>query len=122
MAATPSRKDQIEQGGLVMLPKPVPAPAAPAATPPEELGSTPAGEGDLATLDGMTIEDLCTVLRLLGFDSDGERVLAGDGSAYEDPFVGGPVLLANMAILPNPWVVIDYNPVSINGYLASREV
>ena len=72
----------------------------------------------IQTFDGASDEDKAILLKLMDYSSDGKRVLKGDGSPYVDPFTGGEVLLSNMAVFPGSWIVIDYNPASINGYIA----
>ena len=71
---------------------------------------------ELQTLEGLTHQDRVNLLQLMGYSSDGRRVLTADGSVYRDPFTNEEVLVERMAVLPGSWVVIDYNPVSIAGY------
>jgi hypothetical protein len=57
-----------------------------------------------------------SLLRELGYDSDGTWVLTGDGSRHTDRYTGEAVRLSNMLILPGSAVVIDSNPLSIACY------
>jgi hypothetical protein len=76
---------------------------------------------DVQTFDGVTNADKRILLQLMGYDTDGVKVLKPDGTVYMDPYSGGEVLLDNMAVFPGSWIVIDYNEVSLNGYLAHHD-
>jgi len=73
---------------------------------------------DIQTFEGVTPNDKEILLRLMEYETDGKRVLRKDGSVYKDPFTGREVSLNNMAVFPGSWIVIDYSPASLNGYIA----
>lgn len=73
---------------------------------------------DIQTFEGVSDRDKEIILQLMEYRSDGSKVLNQDGTPYKDPFTGGDVKLSNMAVFPGSWIVIDYNPSSLNGYIA----
>lgn len=62
-------------------------------------------------------DEKAQILRALqeGYDVKNGYVTK-DGKDYLDPYTNKKVTLANMAILPGSWIVIDYNPASIIAY------
>jgi len=72
---------------------------------------------DLSKID---TESKISLLRELGFDSDGEFVLK-DGERVLDKVTGEEVSLEHMAILPGSVIVISDNPLSIADYLEGHD-
>lgn len=57
------------------------------------------------------------LLQGLGYQTDGKVVLDESGRAVIDKYVGIPVQLENMVILPGSTIVLDDNELSISMYI-----
>ncbi len=70
----------------------------------------------------MSLKDMpvnCKILLLeeLGFGSDGTYVLNKNGEQVLDKYIGEPIKIESMAILPGSTLILDDNPLSISSYL-----
>ena len=70
----------------------------------------------------MSLKDMpvnCKILLLeeLGFGSDGTYVLNKNGEQVLDKYIGEPIKIDSMAILPGSTLILDDNPLSISSYL-----
>jgi hypothetical protein len=58
-----------------------------------------------------------TLLKELGFNSDGIFVLDEKGEKCLDKYTHEPIKIDNMAILPGSTIILDNNPLSISSFL-----
>lgn len=65
----------------------------------------------------MDQETKISVLKELGYDSDGEFVLTEAGEKVVDKYINESVRIDNMIILPGSTIILDNNPLSIASYL-----
>jgi len=70
---------------------------------------------EVISLKKVSKESKITLLKELGYDSDGIYVLK-DGRQDIDEYVNEPVKLDNMIIVPGSALVLDDNPLSIATY------
>jgi hypothetical protein len=75
---------------------------------------------DAFSIRGAPREFKIALLKELGLGSDGELVLDESGQPKRDPYVGVPVTLDRMVLMPGSTIVLDDNPASIAAYLASH--
>ena len=61
-----------------------------------------------------------SLLRELGLNSDGAKVLDGEGHPLKDPYLGIEVTLDRMVLMPGSTIVLDDNPASIAAYLVDH--
>ncbi len=57
------------------------------------------------------------LLQELGYDSDGKFVYGSNGKKVFDKYIGEPVGINNMIILPGSTIILDNNPLSISSFL-----
>ncbi|MFA7133722.1 MAG: hypothetical protein WC122_01960 [archaeon] len=69
------------------------------------------------SLKDLSIQNRISLLRELGYDSDGKFVLDSQGKHVKDKYIGIDVMLENMLILPGSTLVLDNNPISISEYI-----
>ena len=69
------------------------------------------------SLRKLSIDDKILLLRELGFDSDGSFVLNKEGEQITDKYLGIPIKIENMLILPGSTIILDDNELSITLYL-----
>lgn len=72
---------------------------------------------ELLSLKDVSNESKISLLRELGFDSDGVFVLDSAGNRVLDKYINEPVRLDNMIILPGSTVILDDNSLSIASYI-----
>lgn len=72
---------------------------------------------ELFSLKEMPKEAKITLLKELGFDSDGIFVIEKYGKKVIDRYINEPVKLDNMLIFPGSTIILDNNPLSITSYL-----
>ncbi len=71
---------------------------------------------EVVSLSGIDTESKVSLLRHLGYDSDGVYVLRG-GERVKDHVTGEEITISHMAILPGSVLVVSDNPLSIADYL-----
>ncbi len=71
---------------------------------------------ELFSIKEMPTEIKITLLRELGYDSDGTYVLKGE-EKVKDTYIDESITLDNMLIFPGSTVILDNNPLSITSYL-----
>lgn len=71
----------------------------------------------LLELNKVDQETKISVLKELGYDSDGEFVLTEAGEKVVDKYINESVRIDNMIILPGSTIILDNNPLSIASYL-----
>ena len=69
------------------------------------------------SLRNLTKEEKVLLLKELGFDSDGIYVLNETGQQVQDKYVGWPIKVENMLILPGSTILLDDNELSVAMYL-----
>ena len=72
---------------------------------------------EIMSLKDMPVNCKILLLEELGFGSDGTYVLDKNGGQVLDKYIGEPVKIENMAILPGSTLILDDNPLSISSYL-----
>ena len=72
---------------------------------------------ELVSLQKMPKEAKLSLLKKLGFNSDGKFVLNSNGKKVKDPYINEEVLLSNMLIFPGSTIILDNNPLSIALYM-----
>lgn len=72
---------------------------------------------ELISMKTMPKEVKIELLRELGYNSDGIFVLESNGQKHLDRYIGEPINLDNMVILPGSTIILDNNPLSIASYL-----
>ncbi len=72
---------------------------------------------ELVSIKNMPIKQKIQLVKKLGYSSDGEFVLQKSGEQYLDKYIGKPVRLDNMVILPGSTLILDDNQLSISSYL-----
>jgi len=72
---------------------------------------------ELISMKTMPKEIKIELLKELGYSSDGIFVLEKTGEQHLDRYIGEPVKLDNMVILPGSTIILDNNPLSISSYL-----
>ena len=71
---------------------------------------------DLISLKTIPKEVKLSILKELGFGSDGIFITDSCGKKLIDPYVSEPIKVDNMLILPGSTVILDNNPISVAGY------
>lgn len=71
----------------------------------------------LISLREMPRDILMALLEELGYGTDGAHVIDSEGEIVTDRYIGRPVRLDNMLLLPGGAIFLDDNPVSIANYL-----
>jgi hypothetical protein len=72
---------------------------------------------EIISLKGIPVNSKILLLKELGFGSDGTYVLDKNGEQVLDKYIGEPIKIDNMAILPGSTLILDDNPLSISSYL-----
>jgi len=72
---------------------------------------------ELISLKNVTKNTKIMLLKELGYDSDGEFVLDGQGKKVLDKYLEIPVSVNNMVILPGSTLILDDNELSLSKYL-----
>ena len=72
---------------------------------------------ELISMKTMPKEIKIELLKELGYSSDGIFVLEKTGEQHLDRYIGEPVKLDNMVILPGSTIILDNNTLSISSYL-----
>ena len=72
---------------------------------------------ELISIKDMPVDAKISLLRELGYDSDGVFVLEKNGKHHLDRYTGEPITLDNMVILPGSEIILDNNPLSITSFL-----
>jgi uncharacterized protein with ATP-grasp and redox domains len=72
---------------------------------------------EIMSLKDMPLDCKILLLKELGFCSDGTYVVDNNGEQVLDKYIGEPVKIDNMAILPGSTLILDDNPLSISSYL-----
>ena len=76
---------------------------------------------ELISLQDFPKEAKISLLKNLGYNSDGRYVLDIQGNRVKDKYVDVEILLSNMLILPGSTIILDNNPLSIAAYLEEYE-
>ena len=69
------------------------------------------------SLKQLNSEEKVLLLRELGYQSDGSVVLDSNGEVVIDKYIGEPVHIERMLILPGSEIILDDNEISITMYL-----
>lgn len=69
------------------------------------------------SLKNMPKEIKISILKQLGYSSDGMYVLDEEGNKLRDKYVGIEIQISNMLILPGSTIILDNNPISVAAYL-----
>ena len=72
---------------------------------------------EIMSLKDMPVNCKILLLEELGFGSDGTYVLNKNGEQVLDKYIGEPIKIDSMAILPGSTLILDDNPLSISSYL-----
>ena len=72
---------------------------------------------ELISLKQVSVESTTQLLKELGYNSDGEFVLDENKNKILDKYLGIPVKVDNMIILPGSTVILDDNEISLSKYL-----
>lgn len=72
---------------------------------------------ELISLKEISSNSKISLLKELGFNSDGEYVLDSKGNKIMDKYIEVPVKINNMAIFPGSTIILDDNELSISLYL-----
>lgn len=72
---------------------------------------------ELISLRNVSVNDKISLLKELGYDSDGTYVLDNKGNQIIDKYVDIPVRIDNMVILPGSTIILDDNELSISSYV-----
>ncbi|MFP4170740.1 MAG: hypothetical protein ACLFUV_06945 [Methanomassiliicoccales archaeon] len=71
---------------------------------------------ELISMENLPLDARLTILAELGYGSDGDFVIDEEGDKIIDPYIGEPVRVDNMLILPGK-AILDSNPLSVASYL-----
>ncbi|MBU4069831.1 MAG: hypothetical protein KJ646_02515 [Nanoarchaeota archaeon] len=71
---------------------------------------------ELVSLKQVSSESKISLLKELGYNSDGEFVLDSKGNKVLDRYLEIPVKIDNMVLLPGSEVILDDNELSISKY------
>ena len=74
-------------------------------------------KAEVISLKQFNVEQKTMLLQGLGYQTDGIVVLDEKGVTVKDRYVGIPVELDNMVILPGSTIVLDDNELSISLYI-----
>jgi hypothetical protein len=74
------------------------------------------GQMELVSLREAPKDFKISLLRELGYSTDGTFVLTSDGSQLKDRYSGEPVRVDDMVILPGSEIILRDDPVSIASY------
>lgn len=74
-------------------------------------------KAEVISLKQFSIEQKTMLLQGLGYQTDGVVVLDERGNTVKDKYVGIPVEINNMVILPGSTIVLDDNELSISLYI-----
>ena len=72
---------------------------------------------ELISLKNISKESKISLLKELGYNSDGEFVLNSQGERVLDRYIEIEVKIDNMVILPGSTIILDDNELSISSYL-----
>ena len=72
---------------------------------------------ELVSLKNVSKDAKIVLLKEIGYGSDGEFVLDGDGNKVVDKYIEIPVKIDNMVILPGSTLILDDNELSISSYV-----
>ncbi|MFH1257163.1 MAG: hypothetical protein V1494_07800 [Candidatus Diapherotrites archaeon] len=72
---------------------------------------------ELVSIKDMPKEIKISLLKEIGYDSDGRFVIDSDGNRVKDRYVSVDIELANMLIFPGSTIILDNNPLSIALYM-----
>ncbi|MFH1522037.1 MAG: hypothetical protein ABIF18_03690 [archaeon] len=72
---------------------------------------------ELISLKEVSVKSKISLLKELGFNSDGEYVLDSDRNKVLDKYIEIPVKVNNMAIFPGSTIILDNNELSLSLYL-----
>lgn len=72
---------------------------------------------ELMSIKDMPKELKITLIKELGYDSDGKLVLEKSGEKHLDKYIKEPVKIDNMFIFPGSTIILDNNPLSISSFL-----
>ncbi|MBU0471626.1 MAG: hypothetical protein KKF65_03310 [Nanoarchaeota archaeon] len=75
----------------------------------------------LIELKNISVESKVSLLKELGYDSDGTHVVDENGRKVLDKYLDQPILVKNMLILPGSTIILDNNPLSIALYMEEYE-
>ena len=75
------------------------------------------GKVETISLTQLSEVDKIVLLKELGFQTDGKFVLNKNGEVITDKYIGVPIQLDRMLILPGSSIVLDDNELSITLYL-----
>jgi hypothetical protein len=71
---------------------------------------------ELISLKKMSKETKLSILKELGYDSDGTFIFKAGGLQLMDPYIREPIKVDNMLILPGSTIILDNNPLSVASY------
>jgi len=74
-------------------------------------------KAEVVSLKQFSVEQKTVLLQGLGYQTDGSVVLDESGVTVKDKYVGIPVKIDNMVILPGSTIVLDDNELSISLYI-----
>jgi len=72
---------------------------------------------EFVSLKNVSLNSKILLLKELGYNSDGEFVLNLVGHKVVDKYLGIPVKVENMIILPGSEIILDDNEFSVSSYL-----
>ncbi len=72
---------------------------------------------ELLSIKDLKTTDKISLLKELGYNSDGMFVLNPAGEKVKDKYIDEPVRIDHMLILPGSTIFLDDNPLSIACYL-----
>lgn len=71
---------------------------------------------ELFSLKELPKEVKLSILKELGYDSDGTFIFVTMGVKMVDPYINEPVKVDNMLILPGSTIILDNNPISVTSF------
>lgn len=72
---------------------------------------------ELISLKNVSLGSKIMLLNGLGYKSDGEFVLNGEGNKVIDRYLDVPIRINNMVIFPGSTILLDDNELSIASYI-----
>ncbi|MBI0582023.1 MAG: hypothetical protein JET69_03305 [Methanomassiliicoccales archaeon] len=70
----------------------------------------------MQSLKNEPIELKITILKKMGYSSDGTFIFDSKGNLVVDPYTDEAVRIDNMVILQGSEIILDSNPLSLAGY------
>ncbi len=71
---------------------------------------------EMQSLKNEPIELKITILKKMGYSSDGTFIFDSKGNLVVDPYTDEAVRIDNMVILQGSEIILDSNPLSLAGY------